>query len=501
MTAGARRLDRRRWRGLFAVYVLLVWLGVACSSDRPAAEPTPAEPTVGGIPSVDGTSPVPVNRSQPNTPAVPESVTTSATAVSPVEGEPESDTEVASPAVTYRVKNGDTLWAIAIAHGVPLDAILAANDISDPDTVWAGRELTIPGSQAPPAAAASPTAPAPAAPAVVPPDDMPVRSTPQQKQDFPTLPPLPQQALLEPMLHDWQKMNNCAPTTVAMAMSYYDVAVTQFDAAPVLKGGSQDKNVSPPEIVSYLRDQGFGARVAINGDIETIQQFVNHGIPVIVEQWLDRPDDALTGHYRLVRGYDQMTEEIIVNDSYSGPKLHFSYSEFDRLWRPFNRVYIPVYEPDQEATVQAVLGPDWDTQTMYRRAAETASAEIGAGADAYAWFNLGTSRVQLGDFEGAAAAYDQAIAFGLPPRMLWYQFGPLEAYNQTGRYQDVLEVSAPLTGLALEELHYQRGVAYEKLGQRNMAVAEYQRAAELNPRLAKAAESVARLRDQPSTGG
>jgi hypothetical protein len=34
-----------------------------------------------------------------------------------------------------------------------------------------------------------------------------------------------------------------------------------------------------------------------------------------------------------------------------------------------------------------------------------------------------------------------------------------------------------------------------------MAVAEYQRAADLNSRLVKAAESVARLRDQSSTEG
>jgi LysM repeat protein len=489
---------------LLPVSVLLGWL-MACSGLGLVARPAPPEaPTAAVTPArtepaagtsiassrqrpPDGTAPVP----QQPTPAPP------VPAVS-TEDMPESHVQISDP-LTYRVRDGDTLWEIAIAHGVTLDAILAANDIGDPDTVWAGEDLVIPNGQAPTADAAPPTVDA-SAPVSVPTDDIPALSLPDQHRNLPALPPLPQQALLEPMLHDWQKMNNCAPTTVAMALSYFDVTVSQFDTAPVLKGGPEDKNVSPSEIVGYLRGQGFGARVVVNGDIKTIEQFINHAIPVIVEQWLDRPGDELTGHYRLVRGYDQTSEEVIVNDSYSGPKLHFSYAEFDRLWRPFNRVFIPVYQPDQEAIARTILGPDWDVATMYARAAERARAEIADSADVYGWFNLGTNLLELGEYEAAAAAYDQALAIGLPPRMLWYQFGPLEAYNQVGRHQQVLEVSAPLTGLALEELHYQRGVAFEVLGQRSMAVAEYQRAADLNPHHAEAAQSVARLRSEPSGG-
>lgn len=515
---GQHRSTGLRWLSQLAACLLLVWLGVACYSNAPAAEstlvePTPAGATSSGPGATEAAAPVepgtPTEAGAPgpssdrtavDAPATPELATASATAVSPIEPGP-TDGEPNDAPISYRVKYGDTLWDIAIAHGVSLDAVIAANGIDDPNNLWAGRELIIPGGRAPVTTAANPTPAPTAARLALPPDDIPARPTPAEQPDFPPLPPLPQQALLEPMLHDWQKLNNCAPTTVAMALSYYDVLVTQFDAAPVLKGGPNDKNVSPTEMVPYLHDQGFGARLAVNGDIETLEQLINHGIPVIVEQWLDRPGEPLTGHYRLVRGFDQTAAEIIVNDSYSGPKLHFSYAEFDRLWRAFNRVYIPVYLPDQETTVRAILGPDWDTASMYRRAAERASAEIEADADVYAWFNLGTSLLQLGEYDAAATAYDQAISIGLPSRMLWYQFGPLEAYNQTGRYEDVLEVSAPLTGLALEELHYQRGVAFEGLGQRNMAVAEYQRAADLNPNLGKAAESVARLRGQPSTGG
>lgn len=45
---------------------------------------------------------------------------------------------------TYTVKPGDTLSGIAAQFGVTIDAILEANDLTDPNTVVVGQELIIP---------------------------------------------------------------------------------------------------------------------------------------------------------------------------------------------------------------------------------------------------------------------------------------------------------------------------------------------------------------------
>ncbi len=52
---------------------------------------------------------------------------------------------------TYRVQSGDTLSKIAVAHGSSVAAIVAANPGLDPDRVFSGQELTIPGSSEEPA--------------------------------------------------------------------------------------------------------------------------------------------------------------------------------------------------------------------------------------------------------------------------------------------------------------------------------------------------------------
>jgi LysM repeat protein len=46
--------------------------------------------------------------------------------------------------VVYVVREGNTLSTIAQAYGVTVDAIVEANDIQDPNAIYAGQELTIP---------------------------------------------------------------------------------------------------------------------------------------------------------------------------------------------------------------------------------------------------------------------------------------------------------------------------------------------------------------------
>lgn len=46
---------------------------------------------------------------------------------------------------TYVVKEGDTLWEIAQRFGTTVRALVRANDIEDPDLVYPGQELVIPG--------------------------------------------------------------------------------------------------------------------------------------------------------------------------------------------------------------------------------------------------------------------------------------------------------------------------------------------------------------------
>jgi tetratricopeptide (TPR) repeat protein len=77
--------------------------------------------------------------------------------------------------------------------------------------------------------------------------------------------------------------------------------------------------------------------------------------------------------------------------------------------------------------------------------------------------------------------------------MLWYQFGPFQAYDAVGRAQDVLTLAdATLsTTQNIEELHYWRGRALAALGDAAEAQRAWQQALALNPDYRPAGEALA----------
>ena len=79
--------------------------------------------------------------------------------------------------------------------------------------------------------------------------------------------------------------------------------------------------------------------------------------------------------------------------------------------------------------------------------------------------------------------------------MLWYQFGPYEAYQQIGRYDDVvLLAETTLTDRPyVEESYYYLGLAQSARGDTPTARANLEKARELNPNFAPAEKALAEL--------
>ena len=299
--------------------------------------------------------------------------------------------------------------------------------------------------------------------------------------------------------HEHQGWNNCGPTTLAMALSYWGRGETQYDVAPVLKPDPEDKNVSPWEMEAYVRSLlpsasggpgGVGAIVRVGGTLDGLKSLVRAGFPVIVETWYVRDAHDQLGHYRLIIGYDDAAQEFLTYDSLHGPDVTIGYQELDELWRVFNRAYLVVHTLERWDALATILGPDLDDAVMYERALETARVEAltmpescVAYADCadwvtFSWFSAGSSLTSLGRHAEAAAAYDQARQLRLHYRMLWYQFGPYESYHAVGRYDDVIALADATLATAnnLEESYYWRGMARLAQGNTGGARADFESA-------------------------
>ena len=344
------------------------------------------------------------------------------------------------------------------------------------------------------------------APSNTPPPTATLSSTPTPTPtETPTPAPLytPAQAAarLSGIRHEWQTWNNCGPATLAMYLSYFGSPLDQATIGAVLRPFPDDKNVSPPELVQYAQSQGYRAELFVNGSDDLLRALLSNGVPVLLETWHEaEPNDGL-GHYRLLVGYDDTLQEWMLYDSYDAAGLvstdpyqgiRMSYARLATWWKVFNRTFVLVYPAEQEAVVATIMADAGvSVERMWNDAETLARAELAANdADAFAWFNLGSSLTAQGRTAEAAGAFDRARAIGLPWRMLWYQFTPFEAYLAEGRAQDVLALTDEVIQVtdSIEEIYYWRARALLATGDAAGARSAVQRALTLAPGFAPALE-------------
>ncbi len=289
-----------------------------------------------------------------------------------------------------------------------------------------------------------------------------------------------------------QWWNNCGPATLTMTLSYYGYSQNQGPAANYLKPNSEDKNVSPYQMVAYVNEQAsvslpVRALYRVGGDTQLLKILLSHDFPVIIEKGYEVNDLGWMGHYLLLVGYDDSLQTFYAYDSYlgngNGNGRPEAYQDVEHYWRQFNHLFIVLYDPAREAELMQLLGTRSDPKQAAQTALEVARTEAAARPDDnWAWFNLGSAYTILGQHEQAAQAYDQAFALGMPWRTLWYLHTPYESYYAVGRYDDVLALakSAESTTVHVEETFFYRGGVYAAQGDTQKAIQQFNLALNYN---------------------
>jgi tetratricopeptide (TPR) repeat protein len=308
----------------------------------------------------------------------------------------------------------------------------------------------------------------------------------------PTPSPTPRPGAVALAAPEWEKQdwNNCGPATLALGLRTFGWQGDQFDISDLLKPDRGDKNVNIEELVYYVRTRAgwLQADFRVGGSLDVLKDFLAAGYPVIVEKGfeLDPTDGGggWAGHYLLLTGYDDARGVFLTQDSNKGPDREVPYAELDDGWQAFNRVFLYLFDPADQARIDSLLGEDADLDRNRQRALDTAQSELDADPeDAYAWFNLGTNLVYFERYGEAAQAFDTALDLGLPWRYTRYQFGPYIAYFNQGRFQDLIDLAdyTLFRTEKAEESYLWRGWARYRLGELYPAIEDFREALRLNP--------------------
>lgn len=263
--------------------------------------------------------------------------------------------------------------------------------------------------------------------------------------------PVPASFALDGMGLEYQTMNNCGPANLSMNVTYWGWTTNQHITEEALKTHKDDRNVMLQEMLDFVQAKtNLKGQLRYGGDIEVIKRLLSGGFPVLLERGHTDEDDGWMGHYSIITAYDDATQTVQIPDTLLG-MMSMSYAELERDWWHFDGIYLVVYPAEREQEVLILLGTDADPEQNLQNTLAKLEARIQkvSGQDLFfAVYSKGSVLVEMGDYLGAAQAYDQAFAlynqldFGLRPwRITWYQVGPYLAYYYTGRYQDALNLA------------------------------------------------------------
>jgi len=128
--------------------------------------------------------------------------------------------------------------------------------------------------------------------------------------------------------------NGCGVASLAMVLEYYNINISQQEIAGEIM--VEDNPLTNEEygnllkMISYIKTLGLTAKFKLIS-VNKIKGYLQESIPVIAIQYSKFPRILENLHYRMVIGYDDYSNEFILNDTLYGKDHRMNYSYFKSL--------------------------------------------------------------------------------------------------------------------------------------------------------------------------
>lgn len=310
----------------------------------------------------------------------------------------------------------------------------------------------------------------------------------------------PQSKILPTTYHVFQTFNNCGPASLSMALRFYGITVSQEDFGQALRpyqvesGDNDDKSVTLDELAEKSKEYGFVPYHRPMGSPDLVKQFIALNIPVIART-VTKPNEDI-GHYRIIKGYDDVGGIFIQDDSLQNKNLEYTYADFNEIWKKFNYEYLVLVPKDKVQLIDQILGENADVKTAWQNAVKNSERELSQNSDdIYSRFNLSVALYNVGDYQRSVEEFEKVENL-LPFRTLWYQIEPILSYFELENYQRVFSITDKVLNndnRAFSELYLIRGKIYLKQGNKEMAKQEFEKAVFYNKNFKDAQQELSSL--------
>lgn len=141
-------------------------------------------------------------------------------------------------------------------------------------------------------------------------------------------------------------MSYCGPAALKMVLDFYGIEKTEKELAD-LCNHSLELGIDDKSIKKTAESFGFKVEVTNFSEFEDIQNWLDRGIPIIVDWFTtgrrDYPEDSVAvGHYSVVVGLND--EYIYLQDPEVGRMRKIKKEDFKSVWFDYTEMYPDSWE-------------------------------------------------------------------------------------------------------------------------------------------------------------
>ncbi len=261
-----------------------------------------------------------------------------------------------------------------------------------------------------------------------------------------------------------QKIRNyCGPVALCMVLNYWDTGrvFTQEEVAlTIFNSGVEITNNS--EMAFYPWDNNFLVH-SFNGSLEDLKSLIEGNIPVIILQQVVGKI-VKKGHYRVIIGYDDLKEVMIINDPWLGDKLAISYDVFSKLWDFGGKI--------NKKNWALIILPK-DKMDIF--------GKLGLGESAITHHNIATALYNRNKIQEAIKEWQKAI--DIAPEEVTFYYSIAYAYIKEEIYEEAIHYAQKAVRLEDSNsfCYDTLGWAYYKKGMLQEALKYLEKAMQISP--------------------
>ncbi|MDD5455200.1 MAG: C39 family peptidase [Candidatus Ratteibacteria bacterium] len=260
-----------------------------------------------------------------------------------------------------------------------------------------------------------------------------------------------------------KERNYCGPAVLSMVLNYWDEHKT-FSQEEIVEDifDPTVEITNNSEMVFYPYSNNFSV-FSFNGNVEQLKNLVREDIPIII---LQRVVGKIVnkGHYRVVVGYDDNQNIIIVNDPWFGEELSISYNVFSELW---------AFGKDLNKNNWALV--------ILPKEKENILSKLEMKESAVTYHNIATALYNRGKIEESIKQWLKTIE--ISPEEVTFYYCISYAYIQQQNYNEAIRYGKMAVELDDNNgsAHDTLGWAYYKKGILQESLKELEKAIQLSP--------------------